>query len=184
MENFESLIRGKNINFLIGSGASVPMYPTLNLGKNMPSFEEVVSDPKTHPKTKKLMYLYYFSKWIYPMGADRDAFETIYRDEKVWDNYSLFIRNLSAYLQNEGNERPKRINIFTTNYDLLFERVFDEFILKYPLIFFNDGSRGVFRRTVNNSNYFLNVSHSGYNDNYKREVPKAQSHRDKIGNAN
>lgn len=30
---------------------------------------------------------------------------------------------------------------------------------------------GVFKKYISNKNFYLNVTHSGYNDNYKREVP-------------
>ncbi|ELW0116863.1 SIR2 family protein, partial [Staphylococcus pseudintermedius] len=70
-----------------------------------------------------------------------------------------------------SNESPKRINIFTTNYDLVLERIFDDFLVDNPLIYFNDGSRGFFQKYINNKNFYLNVTHSGYNDNFRREVP-------------
>lgn len=170
-EEFDRTIRGKNINFLIGSGASVPMYPTLSLGGNMPSFENIVSNTRLSKKAKALMYIYYFEKWIYPMGYSRKDFFEEFGNHFVLENYRSFIACLYTFLQGESNELPKRINIFTTNYDLLFERTFDESILNSPLLYFNDGSRGVFRKYISNKNYYLNITHSGYNDNYKREVP-------------
>lgn len=169
-DKFDQLIRGKHINFLIGAGASYPMYPTLDIGSKGLSFEDIISHPHISDKAKVLMYGYYFIKWIYPMRYDaaRDFND---KDKQVYDNYHRFIKCLYNFLQGESNELPKRINIFTTNYDLLFEYSFDDFLLDNPLIYFNDGSRGVFKKYISNSNYYLNVSHSGYNDNYKREVP-------------
>ena len=124
-ESFDKLIRGKNINFLIGSGASVPLYPTLSFGQEFPSFEDVVSNSKLSEKAKTLMYIYYFEKWIRPMGLSGEEFYKLYGSSTTLSNYRRFINNLYSFLQNESNESPKRINIFTTNYDLIFERVFD-----------------------------------------------------------
>ena len=172
---FDKLIRGKNINFLIGSGASFPMYPTLSFGDDYPSFEEVVSNSGISTAAKIGMYIYYFINWIEPMGLGHEEFLKKYQDndaiKNTIKNYGSFIKILYNYLQCESNELPKRINIFTTNYDLVFERTFDDFLKDNPLIYFNDGSRGVFKKYISNSNFYLNITHSGYNDNYKREVP-------------
>lgn len=170
-DTFDKSIRGKSINFLIGSGASVGIYPTLSFGKALPSFEEVLINPILSDESKSILYIYYFVHWILPMSKIGDQFYEEYKDSPTYHNYSRFINAMYAFLQNESNELPKRINIFTTNYDLLFEHAFDEFLVHNPLIYFNDGSRGVFRRYISNANYYLNVSHSGYNDNYRREVP-------------
>lgn len=63
-DNFDKIIRGKNINFLIGSGASVPMYPSLSFGKGYPTFEEVASDINLSDDSKKFLYIYYYLRWI------------------------------------------------------------------------------------------------------------------------
>lgn len=167
----DKLIRGKTINFLIGAGASVPMYPTLSFGKNLPSFEDVASYSKTAKQSQIFLYIYYFLHWIEPMGISGKEFRVKYSNDEVFLNYKKLIKSFNNYLQCESNETPKRINVFTTNYDLLFERAFDDFLLNNPLIYFNDGSRGVFTKYVSNKNFYLNVTHSGYNDNYRREVP-------------
>lgn len=170
-EVVDSLIRGKNINFLIGAGASVPLYPSLSFGEGYPTFEDIVSNNKVLKESKIFMYLYYFKKWIEPMGISNVDFQKKYSQDEVYKNYEKLVRVLYNYLQGESNEAPKRINIFSTNYDLLLERAIDEFLFHNPLIYFNDGSRGVFKKYVSNKNYYLNVTHSGYNDNYRREVP-------------
>lgn len=170
-EVLDKLIRGKNVNFLIGAGASVPMYPSLSFGKEFPSFEDVASHINISKQAKLVLYIYYFLYWIEPMGVNGEEFRRKYSDDKVFLNYKKLIEFFYDYLQCESNENPKRINVFSTNYDLLFERAFDDFLFNNPLIYFNDGSRGVFTKYVSNKNFYLNVTHSGYNDNYRREVP-------------
>ena len=170
-EVLDKLIRGKNVNFLIGAGASVPMYPSLSFGKEFPSFEDVASHINISKQAKLVLYIYYFLRWIEPMGVSGEEFRRKYSDDKVFLNYKKLIEFFYDYLQCESNETPKRINVFSTNYDLLFERAFDDFLFNNPLIYFNDGSRGVFTKYVSNKNFYLNVTHSGYNDNYRREVP-------------
>jgi hypothetical protein len=161
---------GKNINFLIGSGASVPFYPTLSLGEGLPSFEEFVCSNELSSENKEWLYCYYYTKWISPMQLSK-VDETDDEYSKVIKSYTDFIELILMILNHESNERPKRANIFTTNYDLLFEKAFDIINRKNPLCFFNDGSRGFIKRTLETDIFYLNVSHSGYHDNYRREVP-------------
>ena len=133
--DLDSLIRGKKINFLIGAGASVPMYPSLSLGEDMPTFEEIVSHKYITEETKRFLYVYYFKKWIDMMGERKEDFLRRAKTSDVFTNYRRLIQWMYDFLQCESNESPKRINIFTTNYDLIFERVFDEFLYENPLIF-------------------------------------------------
>ena len=67
-DELDKLIRGKNLNFLIGAGASVPLYPSLKIGDGLLSFEDLVSNNQISNRTKIFMYIFYFIKWIYPMG--------------------------------------------------------------------------------------------------------------------
>lgn len=170
-KKFLESISGKNVNFLIGSGASFPYFPTLHLGDNMPTFEELVTSNEMYDKNKKIMYAYYFDKWISEMFLLNISEEKTTDYEDVIGNYKRLVNNLLIFLQREGNEKPKRVNLFTTNYDLFFERTFDEIDKKGPFCYFNDGSKGFIERAIGISNFHMNVSHSGVNDRYKREVP-------------
>ena len=75
------------------------------------------------------------------------------------------------FLNNEGFDKPKRINIFTSNYDTLFEMIFDKVSKDNRLTYFNDGSRGFFKKYMSTENYHLKVSHSGMSDSFQREIP-------------
>lgn len=170
MKSFLEILNGKNINFLIGSGASYPMYPTLSFGYSNPSFEDFVTHNAITEENKLKFYLYYYLKVISPMGKPIEAIINEKENyQKVYKNYKEFVELLLKILHSESNERPKRINIFTTNYDLLFENAFDS--INDPLSFFNDGSKGFIKRKISNKNFFLNVTQSGYGDKYKREIP-------------
>jgi hypothetical protein len=164
------MLSGKNINFLIGSGASMPLYPTLSLGYGLPSFEDFVCSRELSLHNIKWLYCYYYKKWISGMHLSKlNVADPKYK--QVIESYKTFIGLVLGILDKESNEKPKRANIFTTNYDLLFESTFDEISKENPLCYFNDGSRGFINRTLDTDNFYLNVSHSGYHDNYRREVP-------------
>ncbi|EDB1280060.1 hypothetical protein F9C47_00005, partial [Listeria monocytogenes] len=165
---FHEDISGKNINFLIGSGTSFPFIKTLSLGRNKPSLEELLTNENIKINAKYLVFYYYYHNWIVKMFMENEETPE-YR--QVFENYEKFIKNGLNILRTEGYQNPKRMNIFTTNYDLFFENVFDSLVLENPLNFFNDGSRGFIDKYINIENYHLNVSHSGVQDNYKKEIP-------------
>lgn len=195
--DFDKLIRGKNINFLIGSGASVGAYPTLSLSselKNMilegekensnhiNSFEDLITSDSISQDKKEFLYFYFFHNWIKKMfntvtvinQENEENQENKENKEKYKKNlkfYTKFIQKMFIFLQNESNDRPKRMNIFTTNYDLFFELAYDKISHSVPLGFLNDGSKGMFNKIMDIKNFNLNISHSGFNDEYRYEIP-------------
>lgn len=176
--DFYKCIAGNNINFLIGSGMSTPLYQTLSLPNNPSfSFEDVLTHKQLNENARLILYLYYYltiiERTIEPINLEsilKTASTELTNQDKVVYNYLRFIDWARSYLANAGVEQPKRINIFTTNYDLLFEYTFDYILKDSPLLWFNDGSRGYFNRIINSENYNINISHSGFNDSYRREL--------------
>lgn len=171
-------IAGNHINFLIGSGMSTPLYKTLALPTNVEfSFEDVLTHKSLSDNSKVILYIYYYSSIINKttqlieikniIDKDKDELDS---KELVVHNYFLFVKWMAEYLANTGVDHPKRINLFTTNYDLLFEQMFDYYLQNMPLLWFNDGSRGFFQKVINSENYNINILHSGFNDNYYREL--------------
>lgn len=169
LKSFLQDISGKKINFLVGSAASLPFLSTLNLGNNLPSFEEIVVSDLIDENNKIKLYAYFFEEIVKKsllLETEGDAFYNT-----TLKSYEDLIEIFFNILNTEGNESPKRINIFTTNYDIFFEKSFDNFNKKNNICYFNDGSGGFINRYVNISNFHLNVTHSGINDFYKREIP-------------
>ena len=68
---------------------------------------------------------------------------------RVLVNYEKFIRVIYELLLMRASDKyPKKINIFTTNYDLFFEAACE--ILDFP---YNDGGNGYIRRTFSTKNF-------------------------------
>lgn len=163
---------GKNINFLIGSGASVGAIPTLateyeKYRKNL-SIEEILTEEKDNENLKNLIYLYFYQKVIktgFLENIDKDS-----SISKVMKNYEKFLEQLIKFMYRENYQKEKRINIFTTNYDLFFERAVDNLIGKHEF-YFNDGSAGNITRRLSMKNYHKKVYHTGNFDNFNREIP-------------
>lgn len=168
MPTIQEHMSGKNINFLIGSGASMPLFSTLSIGKNMPTFEELISSPYIEDINRKKLYLYYFDNWISKMDSSSEKNENY---KSVFDSYYKFISMLIEILEREPLNKPRRINIFTTNYDMMFEKAFDKVNSKNKLAYFNDGSSGFINKIISIDNFNLNVSHSGSCDKCRVELP-------------
>ena len=165
-EQFLKDIQGKNVNFLIGSGASAEVIPTLWVASINKSFEDLLTSDSYSEEQKKVLYYIWFELWI------RKTKITKYdstNDTHI--QYNNFIKNLINFLNNEGFDKPKRLNIFTSNYDTLFEMTFDKLSKDNRLTYFNDGSRGFFNKYISTENYHLKISHSGVSDSFQREIP-------------
>lgn len=165
-DQFLKDIQGKNINFLIGSGASFGVIPTLWVQSLNMSFEDLLTSSELEESKKKVLYFIWFELWIRKTKVvDFDE------SDMTHNQYKRFIQNLIDFLNNEGFDRPKRVNIFTSNYDTLFEMTFDELSRENRLTYFNDGSRGFFKKYISTENYHLKISHSGMSDSFQREIP-------------
>ncbi|GBD80650.1 hypothetical protein TEHD10_1713 [Tetragenococcus halophilus subsp. halophilus] len=171
--DFLDEINGKNISFLIGSGASVGVIPTLWMKPFSQSFEELLTSEEYNEEQKNVLYYLWFNLWIretqilkIPNKKELDE-----KQKPVFRNYERFIANLVTILNHEGFDKPKRINIFTTNYDTLFELAFDKLASENRLTFFNDGSRGFLKKYVSSENYYITAAHSGITDGFRRSIP-------------
>lgn len=161
-------IHGKNINFLIGSGASTGIIPNLWLPGIEKTFEQLLVDSNLR-EYKQELYFIWFNYWIAKtkiMEAPSDNDQ-----RKVYQNYIDFIKNIITILNNEGFDRPKKVNIFTTNYDTLFEAAFDYHSKKGTMVYFNDGSKGFLEKYISSENFYINASYTGINENYSRNIP-------------
>lgn len=158
-------LQGKNINLLIGSGASVGLIPTLQIDSLNCTFEDLITDPEFQEYDYLLYYLW-FEHWV--KNTEINSFDS---NNNIHLNYKKLVEKIINILNNEGFDKQKRANIFTTNYDTLFEITFDEISKEQPLIYFNDGGRGFFTKTISTENFHLNITHSAVNDTFQRQIP-------------
>ncbi len=174
-DQFLKDLQGKNLNFLIGAGASVGLVNTLDLSLLDESFEDLYSDKALNQDQRNALDLIWFRSWIQNTLITKETIaglsDTNPKGKKVFQNYKRFINNLGDFLDSEGYDKPKRANIFTTNYDSLFELTFDEVSQNQRMIYFNDGSRGFLNRYISTENFNLNISHSAMSDNFQRSIP-------------
>ncbi|WP_112180334.1 MULTISPECIES: SIR2 family protein [Paraliobacillus] len=164
LTELKNQIAEKNINFLIGSGASIPYFPSLG------NIEKVLSEKvDDNSSIRKLIYLHYFNKVV---DKNIELLDETYQCEfAITPKYRVFINRL-CNIMNARNSRisPKRANIFTTNYDVFFEKAIDLELKDNPSFIFNDGGSGYFTRNLNSENFHKTVSKNGVFDNYQKEL--------------
>lgn len=146
----------KQLNFLIGSGVSMPAIPLM--GK----IEGNTKEEQNDNLVKKIK------------NVSEKLLNNEFEDENIkvtLDNYSRFLNSIIILL-NMSNSRlvPRSVNLFTTNYDLFIEKALDILSNENRFVF-NDGANGYFKRYLDSSNYNRVVSYKGLNDNYINEIP-------------
>lgn len=147
----------KQLNFLIGSGASVPAIPLMGM---IDAENDEERNSKLAVKVRETSGLLLLEPLI--LSSNEDV---------VFKGYLNFLSVILALL-NLANSRqvPKNANVFTTNYDLFIEKAIDT-IMQNDRLVFNDGANGYLTRYLDSTNYNRLVSYKGLNDNYINEIP-------------
>ncbi|MFD1032935.1 SIR2 family protein [Metaplanococcus flavidus] len=172
IQEIKTAISEKRVNFLVGSGASSPYFPTLN------NIEEILTGHTLTSQNKELIYLIYFLEVVEKNLYINDLYikknyDVPHKDIfSVYHNYVNFINSIIKKMGDRNSRiSPTRVNIFTTNYDLFLEVAIDKEISQNPSAIFNDGASGVFKRYLSSDNYHKTVSRNGAFDNYHIELP-------------
>jgi hypothetical protein len=171
-------IYDKNLNFLIGSGASCGLFPTLQLkikgiDDSSQTIETLATEFSNDETKKTLLFMHYYKQCIEPAlifnieGIKSDA------DKKsAIESYEKFIKTILYILRKKKKNDLKLCNLFTTNYDGCIAHVADEIIKSGTEEFIlNDGSRGFFRRYLSAKNYYSHIKQSGVFDRYSTQLP-------------
>lgn len=169
----------KNLNFLIGSGASFGLLPTLALSlkdeTGAPQSVETLATrfaDASEDIGRALLFMHYYKECIEPAMMFRLTDVQKNENQKtVIKNYQTFLETLLAVLQRKKDR--KRCNIFTTNYDGCFVHVADE-ILKSGHVDFviNDGASGFQSRFIQAKNYNNYSYQSGVFERHQVEIPQ------------
>lgn len=163
-------LHDKNINFLIGSGASASYMPTLEICKDI-TYEYVLTT-NTDNTTENLIYYQYYKnileKSFCLIPSDNEA-ESKYSG--TLKSYKILIESIVNLINKKSANQIRRANIFTTNYDFFFEKASDSLLSESVNFIFNDGARGLDKRYLQISNFHTSTWHQGTNDLYKFEIP-------------
>ena len=165
IEDIKNFIQSANINFLIGSGLSVPYLSTLKaIESHLTALSEKGGLKDDVVKlVKASLYSEYFSKVIWPSGYIVN--EETYR--KVLSEYRIFIDTWNSIIHNRcGNLRSKQINIFTTNIDLFLENASGLCEIEM-----NDGFIGSIEPIFNESNFQKTIIKNSIHFQNSTELP-------------
>lgn len=146
-EKIKDTIQDCNINFLLGSGLSLPYLKTLG------SIEVLLNELETKElnlETKKIirasLYKKYFEEVI---GKNPQILEPDASVNAVLEQYHTFLKSLnSILLRRKVTILSKEVNLFTTNVDIFFEKALEDLNLEY-----NDGFNGRFKPRFSLSNF-------------------------------
>ncbi|HBM2591460.1 SIR2 family protein [Enterobacter hormaechei] len=172
---FERVFQSANINFLIGSGASLPAIRVL--GTIESDLQQLIND-EMEEEYFDLAASFLTAVWLpheYMLNRDNGlpfVPLVITNVNATRENYDAFISSLEKILtRRRTGLLPRRINIFTTNYDLFIE----DASTRNNNVIFNDG----FSKRTNlfgdkefdASSFNYSVSATGNLYNYKVELP-------------
>lgn len=171
-------IYDKNINFLIGSGASSGLFPTLELNiKTTNDKKETIETLATYfnnqPKVVfTLLFMHYYKECIEPVMTFKESSCTRKKEKAVIENYKRFIKTILLIL-NRKKQFEKRCNIFTTNYDTCIALAADNLIKDERIDFIvNDGARGFSQRILHAKNYNTFTCQTGIFDRHHTDIPQ------------
>ncbi|HQS64921.1 MAG TPA: SIR2 family protein [Acidovorax defluvii] len=148
----------KNINILIGSGASADLFPTLSLeikGQNgeWETIETLATKFDTLPDKRTALFMHYYNTCIYPVQTYSP---TAVKDAKGLvniENYEVFLKTLLGLLDRR-KDLNRKINVFTTNYDGCLAHGADNILMKGSHDFVvNDGTSGFHRKHLHAKNF-------------------------------
>jgi hypothetical protein len=148
----------KNINILIGSGASADLFPTLALEikdakDDWETIEKLATKFETDKEQRSALFMHYYNKCIYPV----QTFDKLKVNEAKGlanlENYKIFLNTLLGLLDRR-KDLNRKINIFTTNYDGCLAHSADDLLMKGSHDFvINDGTSGFHKKHLHAKNF-------------------------------
>ena len=105
----------KNINILIGSGASADLFPTLGLAiKNSKdqweTIETLATRYETHPDKRTALFMHYYNPCILPVQTFNPADVATVEGKANIENYEIFLKTLLGLLDRR-KDLNRKINV-------------------------------------------------------------------------
>lgn len=166
----------KNVNFLIGSGASFGLLPTLSLKIQDPfdgpwSLERLGAKFAKNKDARLIpLFMHYYQSCIRPAQLlEPTIFDP--SGKAVLGNYIRLLETLVTMLLRRP-QLDRRCNVFTTNYDGCIALAADEIMDRSPEFILNDGTRGFKLRKLAVRNFNSFYSHTGVFDRHQASLPQ------------
>lgn len=148
----------KNVNILIGSGASADLFPTLALGikdakGRKETIETLATKFETWSEKRTALFMHYYNTCIFPVQSFDPSAVLSQEGKANLENYEIFLTTLLGLLDRR-KDLNRKINIFTTNYDGCLTHTADSILVKGTHDFVvNDGSSGFHRKHLHSKNF-------------------------------
>ncbi len=162
LDSIKNIIESCNINFLIGSGLSVPFFETL--GRIEIWLTDLDKTRRITPELKKYIKACLYNRYlIAAMKRNNDIYcfdevvteyiekptNTEQKLNNTYKSYKDFLSILNHILYLRGrNTLCKQVNLFTGNIDIFLEKVIEGLNLNC-----NDGFNGIFNKRFSLSNF-------------------------------
>lgn len=163
--DLKNFIQSANINFLVGSGLSMPYLTTLGgIEKNLEALDSRTDlDSKEKNLIKASIFREYFKKVMLPNLNIYDQSKYV----MVMNNYKDFISVWNSIMHNRcGNLRSKQLNVFSTNIDMFFEKAADSCGVEFV-----DGFQGSVAPTFSEANFQKIVMRNSLHFHNVTELP-------------
>lgn len=171
----------KNVSFLIGSGASFGLFPTLALGvkdhdgrtMTVETLATSLADGRENPQYTAL-FMHYYKQCIEPvLTMDYESVTDDAVKAAVLENYTKFLRTILFMLGRKKSGDKKVCNVFTTNYDGCLAFAAEE-LLRHGANEFhmNDGAQGFKRRFLDARNFNTMLTQTGVFGRHRNDVPQ------------
>lgn len=177
-ESIEPLdVYNKNINILIGSGASADLFPTLALAitdakGNRETIETLATKFETWPEKRTALFMHYYNTCIFPVQTFSPSAITSDKGRANLENYEIFLTTLLGLLDRR-KDLNRKINIFTTNYDGCLAHAADSILIKGSHDFVvNDGTSGFHRKHLHSKNFSTFQCQTGIFERSNYGVPQ------------
>lgn len=151
-------IYNKNINILIGSGASADLFPTLALAVqdangSWETVETLATKFEHFPELRTALFMHYYNTCIFPVQTFDPISVDSEKGKENLKNYETFITTLLGLLDRR-KDINRKINIFTTNYDGCLAYTADSILMNGAHDFVvNDGTSGFRTKHLHSKNF-------------------------------
>ena len=169
-KDFKNLLQSGRLNFLIGSGLSVPYLGILG---NTEQELERIRNAEYNNEAERLaakdnIIKAYFDSCISPNHELRRNLPPDNDFQGVLQNYKSLLHNINKIILLRQNNLllSKQVNLFTTNFDIFLEKSLEEQKLE-----FNDGFSGTLDPCFDLSNFKKSLYKTSQHYDNKSEVP-------------
>jgi len=164
-EQRKDIIQDCNINFLLGSGLSVPYLKTLG---TIETLLTELGDSSVEDETKKLIRASLYKKFFDEVIAKNTSIlNGNPLAQNVLESYKDFLHIWNGILlRRKSTILSKEANIFTTNVDIFLDKSLEDLSLEY-----NDGFNGRFKPSFSLSNFKKSRFKKSLHYDNKAEIP-------------